>query len=55
MRALSGADVIQALQEFWMDAGQLSSKLYIEFDNQMTQGAAQKWLLANESNIMAAP
>ena len=54
-REISGAYVIQYLQEFRLDAVRLPSKFYTYFENRIIQEASRKWLLDNGSKIGAAP
>ena len=55
MHALYGSNVIQALQEFMLYAGQLTSKFDTDFEEGIIRGAVCKWVLAKGSKIVAAP
>ena len=55
IRALSGSDVIQDLKNNLLYTGRITSKFYRYFDEKIICREDHKWLLANGSNIMAAP
>ena len=55
MCSLSGADVIQELQGFFLDAEIFPSKLYKDFDKRTIQGGSYKWIIANKLKIVATP
>ena len=55
MRPFYGYGIIQVMQDFYLDVGNPPTELYKEFDKIMIIGDTQKWILANESKIVAAP
>ena len=55
MYVLSGAGVIQYLQEFFLDSGILASKLYTDFYKQIIPVSAQQCLITNDVKIVTTP
>ena len=52
IQELSGSDIIQALQELFLDAGHLPSSFYTDINKGIILVVAHKRLLENRSKIV---
>ena len=55
LTSLTSSEVINALEQFQADAGSIPKRFHADFDKKLIGGKALKWILANKSNIIAAP
>ena len=55
MSSLSSTSITFALETFKSEAGQLPKRFHSDFDRKFIGGNALRWILANISNIVAAP
>ena len=55
MSSLSSTSITSALEIFNSESGQLTKRFHSDFDRKMIGGNALFWILANGSNIIAAP
>lgn len=55
MMSLTSAEVINALQLFRADAERMPKRFHADFDKKLIGGKALKWIITNNSNIIAAP
>ena len=55
LSSFTSSEVIAALDVFCADAGGLPKRFHSDFDKKLIGGKTLKWILANNSNIIAAP
>ena len=55
MSSLSYTPITSALELFKADVGRLPQRFHSDFDRKLLSENALRWILANGSNIIAAP
>ena len=55
LTSLTGSHIVDALIKFHVDAGSLPRRFHSDFDKKLIGGKALRYILANQSSIIAAP
>ena len=55
LKSLTHEDILHALQDFQLDAGQLPKRIYTDFDNKIIAGHTAQWLVAHQCHVVASP